>query len=191
MASPIGHSLIGCSIYLWWTSGSPTNRNPRCKPDRRAAIIFIVLSNLPDIDFLISWVLTGDPNNLHFGWTHTLVFALIVATVAGLWGKLGAGHWRSGLFSLAAVGSHTVVDFFTGPNWGFSSSYGIPWLAPLVMDRFRSPLTLFVGTKHQSLEQLLSLHNLIWAAYEMIVLAPILLILYYLRNKALYSKEQP
>jgi membrane-bound metal-dependent hydrolase YbcI (DUF457 family) len=178
MASPVGHSLIGCSVYALWfvRSGTPLPPAGYSRPGLVAA--FIVMANLPDIDFLLSWMASGNPNTYHFGWTHTLVFALIVSATAGPFLKLDRSRLRGVLIALTAVGSHTIADFFTGPIWGFSRTYGIPWLAPITMERVHSPLTLFVGTRHQTLDQLFSLHNILWSGYEFLLLSPVLYIIH-------------
>lgn len=189
MASPVGHSLIGCAVYLWW-SGRRTRSHlaPPLRPAWMPAL-FIVLANLPDVDFFISWILTGNPNIQHFGWTHTLVFALIVSVSAGWILKLEPGPWASSLVVLAAVGSHTIIDFFTGPAWGWARTYGIPWLAPLTMEKLFSPLTLFVGPRHKNLDQLLSLHNVLWAVYELALLSPVLLLIHRLNHRPASVRE--
>ncbi|MEK6684572.1 MAG: metal-dependent hydrolase [Nitrospirota bacterium] len=177
MASPVGHTLIGLSLFLW-RSAKP---GPVAPIHRRLltpqAAVFVLLANLPDMDFLISWLMTGDPNRHHSGWTHSLAFAIIAAVVAASFWRIEPGYWKSVLIGLAAVGSHSVVDFFTGPVLGFSPSYGVPWLAPFTLERFRSPVSLFVGPRHQGLGQIFSLHNWAWAAAEAMVLTPVVWLL--------------
>jgi len=177
MASPIAHTMIGLSLFLWQSKKPESVATVHHRFPLQAAI-FVLMANLPDIDFLISWLITGDPNRYHSGLTHSLPWAIMSAVlIASCW-QTGPCRWKSGLIALAAVGSHSGVDFFTGPALGFSRSYGVPWFAPFSFERFRSPISLLVGPEHQDMAHVVSLHNWVWASFEVVTLTPVVWLLY-------------
>ena len=177
MPSPVAHSLIGFSLFLLTTRKVKPVSLHHLMPWRNRILVFIILANLPDIDFLISWLTTGNANLLHNGWTHTLLFAIIVAPIIATISRLEATYLKSNLLISGVVATHVVMDFFTGPVLGFSKSYGIPILAPISTERLQSPVSLFVGPKHQTLDQIFSLHNWGWVSFEALVLAPVVLLI--------------
>jgi inner membrane protein len=182
MASPVGHTLAGLAIFLQRFDGK--------SPFRPAVVAAVLLANLPDLDFLFSWMISGDPNLYHQAFTHSLFFIVMIAgALAATWRSM-SGYFNSFIFYLMCLGSHLLLDFFTGPSLG-ATSYGIPLLSPLTMERFRSPVTLLVGPKHQDLDQLLSLHNGGWALYEAALLMPILILAAMLKRPRSLTTENP
>ena len=107
---------------------------------QRAAVLMLV-ANLPDMDFLLGFVL-GEPGRLHRGVSHTVLAAMGFAIAAGAF----LHWWRRERFAAAALVfgaaylSHLVLDYFTIDTrppagvqilWPFSSAYLI------------SPVTIF------------------------------------------------
>ncbi len=175
MASPVGHSLVGLACFFGWFKKPATLEN--IKTHRLHVAVFVLLANLPDIDFVLSWLITGNPNRYHSAGTHTLLFAASVGAVLGYRFRIAQGFSKSALILGAVTGSHAAVDFLTGPVLGWHPSYGVPWLMPFISERITSPLTLFVGPKHNSWSHILSAHNWGWALYEVALLLPVLFLL--------------
>jgi membrane-bound metal-dependent hydrolase YbcI (DUF457 family) len=139
MPSPIGHCLMGCSLYAdrpadkernWWAL---------------AALVFF--ANAPDLDF-IPGALAGHPMLLHRMATHCLLGPLVMALVAAL-----AFSWRGRAAALGAarlvffgVLSHIVLDYFCAPSPGDGPM--LFW--PLSTGRFASSPALFppLSTHH-------------------------------------------
>ena len=183
MASPVGHSLIGFSLFLWASPRLKTGLVSHVALFRNKLIAFIILAILPDLDFLFSWMISGDPNRYHRNWTHSLLFAIITAGVFAFIVRIDPDIKKNGFFGFLAVGSHSVIDFFTGPTLGVTPSYGIPWLIPFSTEQLISPVTIFVGPHHQNFEQLFSFHNWWWAFVEALVLAPFVWLIWIKRRR--------
>lgn len=180
MASPVGHSLAGLSLYLFVNR---RKNGPEVRADWRTVALFAVAANLPDLDFLIGYVAYGDPNRIHGGWTHAAPFA--AAAAVGLTGlhRFGPSVMKTGLIYFAAVFSHGCLDLFTGPVIGIHPSYGVNLLWPFVHPKIRAPVTFFQGTRHRTLDQLVSEENLWGVLYELCVFVPLILgMLYLFRN---------
>jgi inner membrane protein len=137
-------------------------------------LVSALLANLPDVDFLIGWVVFGDASRLHSGFTHSLLFCLAVAAAVGLASRHAPvlpGFWRS----LALLGSHLVLDvasghIFRGPG------YGVMLFYPFSMDRIRTPIALFWGPKRRSFAELFGSGNLLGMLWELVIFAPLLLL---------------
>ncbi len=138
------------------------------------AAVFVLLANLPDFDFVLSWIVTGDPNRYHHSGTHTLLFAACAGIILGYSMRMTPSFARSALIVGVAVGSHLAVDFMTGPLLGWHRSYGVTFLMPFSPERLTSPFTLFVGPRHNTWGDALSFHNWKWALYEGVMLLPVL-----------------
>lgn len=139
MALPIAHATAG---YLVHRAGRGVLAEDRSSlAGWRRAVVFMIIGNLPDTDFLMGFVI-GQPGLLHRGVSHTVVAAVVFAVLAGAF-----VHWRwrerfapAALLFGAAYLSHLTLDFFTidtrPPSgaqflWPFSSAY------------FMSPVTFF------------------------------------------------
>jgi membrane-bound metal-dependent hydrolase YbcI (DUF457 family) len=76
MSLPIGHATIGftaCSLFC---------RNDSSLGGWKAPLGILVLSNMPDIDVVLGFVLQGNGSAFHRGPTHSLAFALIAGFLA-------------------------------------------------------------------------------------------------------------
>ncbi len=93
---------------------------------RWKTLVFIaVLANLPDIDFLLGLIFAGNGYAWHYGFTHSIFFAL----VAGFFISRGGGifllisqkvswlSWRipkvNFLFCFSLISSHGLADFIS------------------------------------------------------------------------------
>lgn len=147
MPTPIGHSLAGLAVHLAGGARSP----------RHAvyALGLVVAANLPDIDFLPGY-LTGSPRAFHWGPTHSITAAVLVALAAGLIARrLGRRFAPAFVLVGIAYGSHLLLDMSIGhiftPSsglqvfWPFSPGrHLLPWPVFLTAPPGRAPLdTLF------------------------------------------------
>jgi hypothetical protein len=148
VATTLGHTLAGAVLAEW------TARRPRGAPvSRRTALVLCcVLANLPDLDFLASYLIIGDPRRLHGGVTHTLLFVLV-----GM-----------------ALGSHLVLDFFAGQSLGVADGWGVMLFYPFSESRLESPVKLLFGARHRDVRALLSRENAFALLWEAAVFLPLL-----------------
>lgn len=177
MASPIGHSLAGASIYALGPGRHHLEPPLTNGKHLRKLALFVVLANLPDCDFIFGWISSGEPNIFHRQWTHSFFFVAISALiVARIW-KIYPSLWATWGIYFSVIGSHLVIDFFTGPELGMITRYGQPLLWPATKLAFSSPLALVVGPEHKGLQELFSIHNILAACYEFLIFGlPALLI---------------
>ncbi len=137
--------------------------------------LLILLANLPDFDFLIE---LGFPaHELHRGFTHSLIAAIVVSLGLGCIWRIVPGFWRSVLLYFAAYGSHLSIDLCTGTHLGWSNSgSGIPLFWPW-HQQFSSPLILVYGVHHGTLAALFSLDNAFSSTYELLTFGGITAVL--------------
>ncbi len=99
MALFVGHSLIGLII------AKKTKINP---------LLAIILANLPDIDYLLGLLLKGDALSIHRSFTHSPLFAPVVALVFWFWGKYRKVRYLK--VQTVGVGllifSHYILDYY-------------------------------------------------------------------------------
>jgi len=176
LASPIGHSLAGATIYLWSIKPGKEQLAEFLRQRWKVISLFAILANLPDVDFILGWLMTGDPNAYHHRWTHSFVAVAGASILGAFVFKIRPGLAANWFWCFAAVGSHLLIDFFTGPELGWQRTYGMPLLWPFSDAMFQSPVSLVVGPKHHELSHLLSLHNWVWGAWEALVFGAILLV---------------
>jgi inner membrane protein len=177
MTTPLGHGLFALALYL---------AAPGREPLRRLlffALLFIA-AMAPDMDYFP--ILWGDfrlANLNHQGFTHSLVFCLLIAVPLAYIGKwLGLGRARSLYPWLAAAAlSHLLLDFFTFDG---REPFGVPLLWPLSDTRFTSGISLFGGVIKGSVADLFSLHNARVMLNEILWLGiPVLLLWLYGRRQ--------
>ena len=147
MALPIAHAAAGYLVHRT-ERRSPGGGRPSVGGNRRSiggwrrAALFMLVGNLPDMDFLAGFMI-GFPGMLHRGVSHTVLAAVLFGVAAG-----GFASWRRGerfgavaMAFGAAYFSHLAIDFFTIDTrppagaqflWPFSSAY------------FISPVTIFM-----------------------------------------------
>jgi len=183
MASPVGHSL--CGVLL----GELLERAPAPADAWRARVAWIVLANLPDVDFLIGWIAFRDFGALHSGFTHSLLFCLAAAaTVAAARRRFAflPPFWPA----LAIVGSHLVLDSASG-HLLMGPGYGVMLFYPFWLERLHSPIALFWGPKHHNLAELLGLPNILGVLWEAVVFLPPLLLVLRARARRTSARRTP
>ncbi len=168
MASPIGHGLAGILIYCWRDSRRPSATTPGFRQRGMAMAGYMVLANLPDFDFVVGWMITRHPNAYHHGTSHGLLFMAAAAALVALTWKEPSGFWSSWKVYSIVIGSHALIDLFTGTELGLHTSGGVPLLAPLTRLTFTSPVTLFIGPDHAEFRDLFAPHNWLCSAFDLI-----------------------
>jgi len=128
MALPIAHATAGYLLHRLDRRRSPFTGWPR-------ALAFMVIANLPDVDFLVGFV-AGRPGAFHRGISHTVLAALAFGAGAGAfvaW-RWRERWWRASLILAAVYASHLLIDALTiderGPAgaqffWPLSNAYYI------------------------------------------------------------------
>ena len=142
MASPVGHTLSGLSLYLLVRGRGAGGRLTVLE-----AATVVLVSNLPDLD-LVPGLLAGDSSLWHHQVTHSFFFAFIVSVCILLALVLLKGADKIDGRMVIAAGAliclHVGLDFFTeDPHpphgsqvmWPFSREYYLsPWT---FLDRVR------------------------------------------------------
>jgi inner membrane protein len=194
MASPIGHSLAGATIYLWSIKPGKEQLGEFLRRHWRPVLLFVILANLPDVDFILGWLTTGNAHAFHHQWTHSFTVAAGAALLAALAFKIRPSFTANWLWYFAVTGSHLLIDFFAGPELGWHRSYAMPLLWPFSNEQFSSPISLLIGARHRDASQLLSLSNWAAAAWEVLVFGAILGVSVMLKRRSgkdSASREQP
>ena len=73
MPSPIGHSLVGLIVFHYF-------KQKNLKWSFLSIVLVILVSNLPDFDF-IPGILLGEPNRFHHGISHSFGFVIMITVV--------------------------------------------------------------------------------------------------------------
>ncbi|HEU4433847.1 MAG TPA: metal-dependent hydrolase [Pyrinomonadaceae bacterium] len=109
MPLPVAHSLIGASVAAalnkktegWW----------------KLLCVSAFLGVCPDFDYILNWLRVGK-GGWHHGFTHSIVFALVIGAAMSL-----VTRWRTVqafiVFS-AATASHTLLDYLMTESRGVS-----------------------------------------------------------------------
>lgn len=169
MSTPVGHTLFG------WIIGSHRKHSGT----RSTFFLFLavfVFSNLPDMDLLFG-LPSGNPNQYHHMWTHSIGFALLWGVLAGLVVRI-LNHQHSlkiGFFVFLLILSHLTLDFFTLDK---SAPYGMQLFWPVTEQYFLSPVTIFRDVYKASdsqlfLSSLFCLHNVYTILFEIVILLPV------------------
>lgn len=171
MATPIGHALVGYTVYGF--SAAPTGFG-------RLHLAFLAIGTaiIPDLDFLPGFLM-GKPNLYHQGITHSLLFALVVSLgIATVYSSMGKSFFR--VFNLCFVSylSHLLIDLF-GPDTRLP--YGQPLFWPISDQYFISPVQLLLGARHTAstyapndewIKSIFNIYNVRAIALEVIIFAP-------------------
>jgi membrane-bound metal-dependent hydrolase YbcI (DUF457 family) len=187
MASPIAHSFAGFWTFLVFAKQLQIRLPVQWRQYVLKLGVLVLLANLPDFDFLISFALLGNAS-LHHEFTHSLVAGVLVAlAVSCLW-RIAPGFWRSAMIYFTAYGSHLLVDLCTGRTLGWTNTgSGIPLLWPWPKE-FSSPLILIPGVRHGSLRAIFSMDNAWASVYELLIFGAITVIIFVLWKPKLKSR---
>ncbi len=130
MSSPIGHIIGALAMYQALDPLTPSG-SPR---GRKGLFLVGLLAVLPDLDIAWGWI-QGDGTIFHRGFTHSILFAAIIAVIGNLiWYKSVEGFKRIGPMQalLVACLVHPLLDFLMG------SGRGVPLFAPFNWREFQA-----------------------------------------------------
>jgi membrane-bound metal-dependent hydrolase YbcI (DUF457 family) len=116
MSLPLGHALVGATVGVaLWPDRTPAGI-------RRAVVAGALLGMCPDADYLL-----GRLHVLGWGWhhgfTHSVVFAVIVGAVVSR--MLGLPGWRGALACVLPVLCHPLLDYLVTESPGVALWW--PW----------------------------------------------------------------
>ena len=183
MATTVGHALCGVDCLLMLRVWKPSVFN---RTTWGGLAIAAIIANFPDLDIAVSALISNNHLKYHGLYTHMPGYMLIFAALLAL----VAQHRSVSKVSVAAFGSrlsycdgfllialpllsHAVLDFLTGPNRGFFSSFGTPILGPIIESRMHAPFTLFLGPHHDSMERFIDWYNVWVVCSEVLIFAPL------------------
>jgi len=122
MPLPLAHAFIGGSLTVAaWPVKTPAGF-------RRGLVVGAVLGVCPDFDYLLNWLRVSG-HGWHHGFTHSVVFALVVG-IAASW-VFGVRGWRGALVCTAAVLAHPLLDYL------LTDSRGVALWWPVTDQRFK------------------------------------------------------
>jgi len=112
MSSPIGHVIAALAVYQAIEPLTPSDA-PR---GRKGLFLVGILALLPDLDIVWGWI-QGDGTIFHRGFTHSILFAAIIAILGNLiWYKSAEGFKKIGPMQafLVACLVHPLLDLLMG-----------------------------------------------------------------------------
>lgn len=102
MPLPIAHGLVGASAVAALYPGTSSE-------GYRPLLIGALLANAADFDFLLVFIFNSQ--SLHRGFSHSLVFALLIFLLCVL--LLGRRRFQAAIAYGAAFASHAILDCLT------------------------------------------------------------------------------
>ena len=161
---PIAHGFLGASIVAAIVP----------KPFKKRFYFSILtgafLANLADFDFL--FVFATHNKDWHRGFTHSIIFALVVGLLFYLY--FGNKHWREALAYSLAFASHFVLDFITTKIGG-----GLELFFPFSNERYG--LRLFGLSEYPSRMSPLEIISAL--LIEFVIFFSLFLLIIFARNK--------
>ena len=169
--TPLAHSAIG--LLGWQKAVSEKNI--------KTLFIFVLCSNLPDIDFLIIPLLRSGDMQFHQSYTHNIFFIGLVTLI--LFNVFKTGKARLSLFLVAV--SHLVLDLIIIDP---VAPVGIRVFFPLWNKLFN--FGFFPNFLRGDLGMVFSWHNLMTVALEVSLFALPVLYLYGTKTMRLMGKKK-
>lgn len=163
MCSPVGHSLVGYTLYLAW------NRNYKLIGNWKKIVLYIFAANAPDLDF-IPGIFIGDANRFHHGISHTLGFSILFAL--GMYVISRFKRKKDFIIFFLLYFGHVLIDFLTADT---TAPFGVMLFWPFTKRYFIFFHSLFLDIHHFTLSELFDLHNIKAMAWEMIIFFPIII----------------
>lgn len=180
MPSPLAHGMVGLTVHLL----ASRDREELLDPWRAGVTLGAAL--IPDVDLLFKFV---DGTNHHNNETHSLGFAVLAAVSAAL--VFRTTGWRRPLVLALAVGlawgSHVLLDTL---NLDTHPPIGVMALWPVVDGHYKLPFLLFLDIG-RTLDWTAVRHNSVSAAWELVVLLPLLLVAWRYRMRHLGRPPWP
>jgi hypothetical protein len=160
--SPIVHIVAG---FLGWQTVSE-------RKNIKTFLLFVLVANFPDLDFLIYLVYPGREGFIHQHYTHNFIFAILVAFL--FFGLLKGKRERIGIVLVSL--SHLIFDLVVVDKL---APIGLPILYPFTSKTFN--FGFFPNLLRGDLAIVFSLHNLVTVALE--------LLLFFLPVAIIYRKD--
>lgn len=153
----------------------------------RMILLYIVVANLPDVDF-IPGLFVDSPNRFHHHYlSHSLAFAVFVGGLLAIYfSRRQGGRFVSHFLTFTGICfSHLVLDYFTADT---SAPFGVPMFWPISSRYFYSSFSIFMsvhksGTSSDFIQSLFVLHNLWVALWEMLIFVPIFTMIKLVQNR--------
>ncbi len=108
----MAHGLLGAALV------AASRKNFRFRRDWRAMSLGAALAVIPDFDLIFSWIL-GFSVKTHGGFTHSIVFALVIGLLASF--LIGEKNIRGFMTYPLAILSHGILDVVTRKEFGGSA----------------------------------------------------------------------
>jgi membrane-bound metal-dependent hydrolase YbcI (DUF457 family) len=174
MPSPLGHTIVSSSIYLFF------NRKFVLKRDWKFLVFSVLIGLLPDADLIL--VLIKNDVGIHRSVTHTLFFVILVALVISLIIKKLSSHSFNKIFTYISIFlfMHIVLDFFTRDE---ILHFGINLFYPFSGKYIGAPFYIFMGFDWRKISVLFSFYMFNVFLREILITAPMLLIVLFFRQK--------
>lgn len=170
--SPIVHS--GIALLGWQKSTALENKHVK------TLLVFLLVSNLPDIDFLFFLVIGKKAFAIHQYYTHNVFFTAAFTLL--FFPLLKQKRERIGLYLVAF--SHLLLDLITIDG---AAPFGFRLFYPLSEKLYY--FGIFPNLHKKTLEEVFSFHNLWVLAFETAVcLLPVLF--YYRKEFGSYLKQK-
>ena len=183
MASPIGHTLCGCIVYV-------ASTNIKYRINWKVLLGLLLIANLADIDYVFGFIV-GKPNFYHHQFTHSVGFSLILAAGVALYWKVKylSNYLKTFFLIFTVYGSHVLVDYFSKDT---SLPYGEQLFWPFSTKYFLSSFSIFrdihkANTSGEFFSALFSYYNLTTVLTEITILGSLLIVTYLLKNRVLSS----
>ena len=173
MPTPLAHALAGTAVYL-------SSRGDRRREDLVLFAAAVVAACFADLDFGLNF-LTGA--NYHHYFTHSVAFASLFTIGAYFFSRLSkrvAPGWDALILGLSYL-THILLDIFSKDT---SAPYGLELWWPFSDVFTIAPFTVFDDIWRGTLPKLLSLHNWLAVAREVVIVGPVVLLFWWRRRQS-------
>jgi LexA-binding, inner membrane-associated putative hydrolase len=163
MPSPLGHAIAGLTVHVLVAPGQTELL------DWRRAALVTGAALAADLDLVVGLI---DGRNHHGNESHSLGFAILAGLLAAVFGRVAG--WPEPRALAIAVGlswsSHVLLDYL---NVDTHPPIGIMAFWPASLHHFKVPWPIFLDIG-RTLDWTTVRHDAIAAAWETVVLLPIL-----------------
>ncbi len=190
MPSPVGHTLMGLSGYLFKTHEVSSSHK------RLFLMGSIVLGNLADAD-IIPGIIAGHTGLYHHRMTHSVFMILLVGwAIAFVAGRFSLNRLSWGVWGGIVYGSHIFLDMLVNDP---SPPLGVQLLWPLSKSFFIFPFRPFPRfdycNAHSTFLGLVKTffipHNLITMTWEALIISPLVIIIWWIQRKRAFRESEP
>lgn len=143
--------------------------------------LYVFAANAPDLDFLPG-LLVGNISRFHHGPSHSIGVAIAVAAIASVFFPRKTFAF---LVTFSLYFSHVLLDYLV---WDLPPSRGVPLFWPFSTEYYMTPFAVFpsfyyAGKRSEFVRSVFSLHNLWTVVVEFVILAPVLLAVWYFKSR--------